>query len=299
MKLVIRFTILMSVFLNYLQAQEDKLSLAESFQGCEVIQKIYSVCGDKVQLDKEAKILLLRSGSRKAEYLCDDGKNLSFYERMENMDVSSLFLIPYQMGAIPLPEVRKNFDPGRLRLEELNRTVFGSSESEVRKNLVEIEFLNQKIRFQKKLGAAHRLELVGTKLVHLSQIDNETKYFLDPFLSQKKQLQGMTFSWRNIAGTQRLSNHSFGTAIDLLSSHGAQYWLWDEKKKNPQKAALGESAYRFDHYIPEKKPYIPEKIVAAFESEGFIWGGKWNHYDTMHFEYRPEFFPHLKKINCE
>ncbi|NUM57423.1 MAG: M15 family metallopeptidase, partial [Bdellovibrionaceae bacterium] len=36
-----------------------------------------------------------------------------------------------------------------------------------------------------------------------------------------------------------------------------------------------------------------------FESEGFIWGGKWNHYDTMHFEYRPELFPHLKKISCE
>jgi hypothetical protein len=26
----------------------------------------------------------------------------------------------------------------------------------------------------------------------------------------------------------------------------------------------------------------------AFEAEGFIWGGRWYHYDTMHFEYRPE-----------
>jgi D-alanyl-D-alanine carboxypeptidase len=25
-----------------------------------------------------------------------------------------------------------------------------------------------------------------------------------------------------------------------------------------------------------------------FEQHGFIWGGKWYHYDTMHFEYRPE-----------
>ena len=24
------------------------------------------------------------------------------------------------------------------------------------------------------------------------------------------------------------------------------------------------------------------------EAEGFIWGGRWYHYDTMHFEYRPE-----------
>ena len=28
--------------------------------------------------------------------------------------------------------------------------------------------------------------------------------------------------------------------------------------------------------------------MAAFENEGFIWGGKWHEYDLMHFEYRPE-----------
>ena len=33
---------------------------------------------------------------------------------------------------------------------------------------------------------------------------------------------------------------------------------------------------------------IPQAIVDAFEAEGFIWGGRWFHYDTMHFEYRPE-----------
>ena len=29
-------------------------------------------------------------------------------------------------------------------------------------------------------------------------------------------------------------------------------------------------------------------LVTVFENHGFIWGGKWRHYDTMHFEYRPE-----------
>lgn len=33
---------------------------------------------------------------------------------------------------------------------------------------------------------------------------------------------------------------------------------------------------------------IPLEIVHIFEQHGFIWGGKWYHYDTMHFEYRPE-----------
>jgi HSP20 family protein len=33
---------------------------------------------------------------------------------------------------------------------------------------------------------------------------------------------------------------------------------------------------------------MPQEIVSIFERQGFIWGGKWNHFDTMHFEYRPE-----------
>jgi hypothetical protein len=36
---------------------------------------------------------------------------------------------------------------------------------------------------------------------------------------------------------------------------------------------------------------VPFEIVLIFERHGFIWGGKWYHYDTMHFEYRPELAP--------
>ena len=33
---------------------------------------------------------------------------------------------------------------------------------------------------------------------------------------------------------------------------------------------------------------FPASVVAAFEAQGFIWGGKWSEFDLMHFEYRPE-----------
>ena len=33
---------------------------------------------------------------------------------------------------------------------------------------------------------------------------------------------------------------------------------------------------------------IPWEIVEVFEKHGFVWDGKWYHFDTMHFEYRPE-----------
>jgi hypothetical protein len=71
-----------------------------------------------------------------------------------------------------------------------------------------------------------------------------------------------------------LSLHSFGIAIDINVAE-SNYWQWDCKCKN-EKTKL--------NYTNR----IPQLIIAIFEKYGFIWGGKWYHYDTMHFEYRPE-----------
>jgi len=89
---------------------------------------------------------------------------------------------------------------------------------------------------------------------------------------------GGTFNWRNISGTDRLSTHSFGMTIDINTRY-ANYWQWDCKCTD-EKLKL---TYR---------NRIPLKIVEVFEKHGFIWGGRWYHYDTMHFEYRPELLPH-------
>jgi hypothetical protein len=37
-----------------------------------------------------------------------------------------------------------------------------------------------------------------------------------------------------------------------------------------------------------KRWHPPEQVIEAFEENGFIWGGKWHRFDTVHFEYRPE-----------
>jgi len=39
-------------------------------------------------------------------------------------------------------------------------------------------------------------------------------------------------------------------------------------------------------------------LIAIFEDHGFIWGGQWYHYDTMHFEYRPELIEIAKQQGC-
>jgi len=86
------------------------------------------------------------------------------------------------------------------------------------------------------------------------------------------------WNWRNVAGSASRSNHSYGIAIDILpKSLGgkATYWQWTANWWN----------------IPyEGRYHPPDAVIKTFESYGFIWGGKWTYYDTMHFEFRPEIF---------
>lgn len=121
-------------------------------------------------------------------------------------------------------------------------------------------------------------------LVQLSLVEEQilrtakTSSSVRQWISSLKSIDG--WNWRNIASTQSRSFHAYGAAIDLLpkSLGGLQtYWLWTSQ------------------YTPEwwtvpytKRLQPPEEVIKAFESFGFIWGGKWRYYDTMHFEYRPE-----------
>ncbi|AVO47035.1 M15 family metallopeptidase [Phreatobacter cathodiphilus] len=79
-----------------------------------------------------------------------------------------------------------------------------------------------------------------------------------------------TFNCRTVADTGLLSMHAHAAAIDLAVAH-SDYWSWAR--------ARGDIPYR---------NRIPYAIAEVFEAHRFIWGGKWYHYDTMHFEYRPE-----------
>jgi hypothetical protein len=65
--------------------------------------------------------------------------------------------------------------------------------------------------------------------------------------------------------------HAWGAAIDINPAR-SQYWHWRRSGGEP----------------PDYVNTVPADIVAVFERHGFIWGGRWAHFDTMHFEYRPE-----------
>lgn len=150
-------------------------------------------------------------------------------------------------------------DASRCRNYELLGAVYGASEDEVRANLTTVKFLDTNLAFNSKNGASKALKEVANELNALVKTQPELKKYL--------QNIGGTFKWRKIAGTNQLSAHSYGIAIDINVSHSS-YWRWQKEYKNE----------------------IPQQIVHAFERHKFIWGGRWHHFDTMHFEYRPEFF---------
>ncbi|HRI85829.1 MAG TPA: M15 family metallopeptidase [Ignavibacteria bacterium] len=188
----------------------------------------------------------------------DDGiTDKTHDEMLNNPDLEDMISQKYVKGREwnePPPE---NFEPGRIRYEPFFLKMYGNNSNEVRNNLVNIKWADGSvISFSRINGAADSLEKVAEEL---SQLPDEFQKYL-------KNIGG-TFVWRNIAGTDRLSNHSFGTAIDINTKY-SDYWKWNNNVT----------------YINR----IPVEIAEVFEKYGFIWGGKWYHYDTMHFEFRPE-----------
>ncbi len=191
----------------------------------------------------------------------DDGKTKTFEEKLAAPDVEDAFSIPYRTGKIE-PVTESDHDPGRIRLDALFRHAYGKSEKDV--GIVRVPFLgkDRTLPVNRKAEAAFRR--VEARL--------EKALAADPSLEPFFRDVGGTFVWRSIAGTDRQSAHSYGVSIDL-NVKLSDYWRWQKP---------GEPLVW--------KNRVPQAIVDAFEAEGFIWGGRWYHYDTMHFEWRPELF---------
>jgi len=186
----------------------------------------------------------------------------------------------YTLGKIDLhtPFNMKN-DAGRYRNETFFKKMYGGTKEEVEKHLVWIEWMPH--IFKDERGQAlYRLQVTTVNGVadKLKKISNELEQLPT---SDYKFLQNPagTYMWRNIANTDRLSPHSFGMTIDINTDY-TSYWQWDLTKEQRPIAEETQLTYHENQ--------IPWEIILIFEKHGFIWGGKWYHYDTMHFEYRPE-----------
>jgi hypothetical protein len=211
----------------------------------------------------EGNDLVWKDGTRMP---IDDGKGPKPFETLlAGPDIKDIFAWTYPAGdrGIPPP---LNFDPGRVRYLPLLKKVYGDcAAGDISAAAVDVVWLprhfGKTVKFSRINGAASAL----------TQVSKELDELPDRFMDYLRPTQG-TYNCRPIAGTDRLSAHGFGIAIDIAAAR-THYWQWAKPR------ADGRIAYRNE---------IPWEIVRIFEKHNFIWGGKWYHYDTMHFEYRPE-----------
>jgi hypothetical protein len=207
----------------------------------------------------DGKVYLVTKSGQKLIY--DDKKTKSIEGKMASPDIQDMLEQPYPLttnGKL----MEKDFDPGRVRLYGLLKEVYGSNQQQIEKQLGNVKAGGKSFQFNKSNGAGDALKAVMSELIPLAQSNNKVAAAAFP--------SSGTFNYRLIAGTNRLSPHAFGIAIDLARDQ-RDYWQWASREQGQK---------RLESY--------PSEIVEIFERHNFVWGGKWGHFDILHFEYRPE-----------
>jgi hypothetical protein len=205
-------------------------------------------------------MLIWRDGTRMA---VDDGRDhKSFDEQLRDGSILDQLKLDYTAGAALAPPAQ---DPGRVRNRAFFNKMYGDChDGEVAPKLVSVVWLphswGHSIRITSVNGVDKQLAAVSRELDALPADD---KAYLYPL--------GGTYACRAVADTGQTSMHAWGAAIDINTAR-SNYWMW----------------MRHGAALPAYENRIPADIVAVFERHGFIWGGRWSHFDTMHFEYRPE-----------
>lgn len=220
--------------------------------------------------------LVWRDGTRMT---IDDGRGAKSYEEMLlRPDLKDMLQMGYPAGrSWPTPpriEGGRIPDPGRIRNSDFFTKMYGDcAKGSVTRHLVEVVWLPniapQRLLVTRVNGVADKLTAVSRELEALSA---SFRPYLVPSAG--------AFVCRPIAGTERTSAHGWGIAIDIAVAR-SDYWRWQKGAgKGPEGTATAKAI--------TWRNRVPAEIIEIFERHGFIWGGKWLHYDTMHFEYRPE-----------
>lgn len=214
----------------------------------------------------------IKSVSKETIYWEDGTKmvvNNKFAKQLEDSKYPRGYVTPDQI-------MQTKADPGRIRYEPFFEKMYGDSKLAVFKQTKVIYWMPG------IFGKKYPLEVTTVNDVDkkLEQVSAELERLPPSYYKYVDHPEG-AFVWRKIADEKYRSPHSYGIALDINKKY-SNYWEWDLT----------------DAHLPVKEStpltyhnQIPWRIVKIFEKNGFIWGGKWYHYDTMHFEYRPELLP--------
>lgn len=208
---------------------------------------------------KDEKVYVVMKSGQKILY--DDKRKKGSQEKLANPDLQDMMEQIYPLNNVN-KLMDKDFDPGRIRVYPLLKEVYGKSKEKVQSELINVKVGYKNFPVNKSNDAATNLKSAMNELASVAKNKQQLYSFLYPASG--------TFNYRYISGTNRLSPHSFGIAIDLKRDNN-DYWKWASREQ-------GEKRIRS----------YPKEIVEVFEKHNFIWGGKWGHFDILHFEYRPE-----------
>jgi hypothetical protein len=206
--------------------------------------------------------LIWKNGTRMP--ISDGQTGKSFEQMLDTPDIDDQFAFAYPLG----PEVRPpavNEDPGRIRYENFFLRMYGDCrKGEVTRRLASVAWM------PKRGGGRLSVTTVNGVNAKLAAVVSELET-LPAAMTKYLVPSAGTYNCRTIANTKRLSVHAFAAAVDINDKQ-ADYW---ENLKHRD----GSFTWR---------NRVPGEIGEIFERHGFIWGAKWYHVDSMHFEYRPE-----------
>jgi hypothetical protein len=206
--------------------------------------------------------LIWKDGTRMP--VADGRADKTFQQLLEQPDIKDQFAFHYPLGPNVTPPA-VNEDPGRIRFEPFFTKMYGDCRNgEVAKRLKAIAWL------PKRGGGRLSITTVNKVDERLAEVVKELKT-LAPDMTRFLVPSAGTYNCRTILNTSRLSVHAFAAAIDINDKQ-ADYW-------ESLKGRAGTFVWR---------NRVPGAIGQIFERHGFIWGAKWFHVDSMHFEYRPE-----------
>jgi hypothetical protein len=235
-----------------LGAQDDRTSAA--------LDRLVAAYPDALA-GHDANVLRWRDGTLMP--LADSAENKTFPELLRHASILDQLRLPYPRGALAKPPAVDD-DPGRFRNAAFFAKMYGDCrKGEVSPRLASLSWL------PKTWGRTIRVTSVNGVEAHLRAVSAEIDALPDNIKRAAYPIAG-TYKCRTVADTGEPSPHGYGIAIDLNLAV-SDYWYWRPHD--------GPIVYR---------NRMPEAIVTIFEKHGFIWGGKWYHFDTMHFEYRPE-----------
>lgn len=215
-----------------------------------------------------------------------DGRtNKSTDELVNNPDVKDMFTWRYDFCGTGLP-VQRGADAGRVRNEEFFTRMYGPCDKKPGEACGNVACRSKgaivSVPWVPGMnGGTMQATTVNSVDKALRAVSDELDK-LGPDYKKYLSPNGGSYVPRCIAGTHRLSVHSFGIAFDISPAYG-QYWQYGLEK------GITEARFETQNKPLVYKNKIPIQIVEIFEKHGFIWGGSWYHFDGMHFEYRPEF----------